>query len=354
MSGPSAGAGCPLPRPDGEVVTLGHGGGGVLSRELLDTVFLPAFGNPTLLQLGDAGVVGCDAAAGPGHLALTIDCHVVQPLVFPGGSIGELAVHGTVNDLAMVGAVPRFLTAGFIIEEGLPIDVLRDLVRRMGDAARAAGVVVVAGDTKVVERGRGDGLSITTAGVGHVPPGISLGPEQVRPGDAVLVSGTLGDHGMAVMSVRESLGFEGEIVSDTAPLHGLVAALLAACPTTRMLRDPTRGGVAATLNEIAAAADLGIEIDEAAVPVRPAVAAACEILGLDPLTVANEGKFVAIVPAAEAEAALAALRRHPVGREAVHVGRVVAAHRGVVVLVTRLGVGRVVPLPVGEQLPRIC
>jgi hydrogenase expression/formation protein HypE len=356
-AGPTAvpGAACPLPFRDDEVVSLGHGGGGVLTRELLETVFLPALGNPVLRAQEDAGVVELPAGDGAGpRLAIATDCHVVQPLFFPGGSIGELAVHGTVNDLAMVGAEPRYLTAGFIIEEGLPIAVLRRVVERMGAAARAAGVAVVAGDTKVVERGRGDGLAIATTGVGVVRPGVALGAAAVGPGDAVLVSGMLGDHGMAVMSVRESLGFETEITSDTAPLHGLVAALLAACPGTRMLRDPTRGGVAATLAEIATAAGVGIEIDEEAVPVRPAVVAACELLGIDPLTVASEGRCVAIVPAEAAATALAALRAHALGRDAVRVGRVVPRHPGVVSLVTRLGGSRVVPLPLGEHLPRIC
>jgi hydrogenase expression/formation protein HypE len=274
--------------------------------------------------------------------------------VFPGGSIGELAVHGTVNDLVMVGAAPRFLTAGFVIEEGLPITTLSGLVARMGAAASAAGVAVVAGDTKVVERGRGDGLAIVTTGIGIVPGGIALGAAGVRAGDVVIVSGTLGDHGMAVMSVRESLGFEADIVSDSAPLHELVAALLAACPATRMLRDPTRGGLAATLNEIATAAGVGIEIDEAAVPIRPVVAAACEMLGLDPLTVANEGKVVAVVPAESAADALAALRAHPLGRAAVRLGRIVPDHAGVVALATRVGGRRIVPLPIGADLPRIC
>lgn len=347
--------GCALPRDDREVVTLAHGGGGALTRELIETVFLPALGNPVLLRREDAGVVEiASAVAGGGRLAVSTDCHVVQPLVFPGGSIGELAVHGTVNDLAMTGAAPRFLTAGFVIEEGLPITTLSGIVARMGGAARAAGVAVVAGDTKVVERGRGDGLAIVTTGIGIVPGGISLGPGHVRAGDAVIVSGTLGEHGMAVMSVRESLGFEADIASDSAPLHELVGALLAACPATRMLRDPTRGGLAAALNEIATAAGIGIEIDEAAVPVRAVVVAACEMLGLDPLTVANEGKFVAIVPADSETAALEALRSHPQGRAAVRIGRIVPRHPGVVALATRVGGSRVVPLPIGADLPRIC
>jgi hydrogenase expression/formation protein HypE len=347
--------GCPLPHHDREVVTLAHGGGGALTRDLIERVFLPALGNPVLLRREDAGIVeiASEVARG-GRLAVSTDCHVVQPLVFPGGSIGELAVHGTVNDLVMVGAAPRFLTAGFVIEEGLPITTLSGLVARMGAAASAAGVAVVAGDTKVVERGRGDGLAIVTTGIGIVPGGIALGAAGVRAGDVVIVSGTLGDHGMAVMSVRESLGFEADIVSDSAPLHELVAALLAACPATRMLRDPTRGGLAAALNEIATAAGVGIEIDEAAVPVRPVVAAACEMLGLDPLTVANEGKVVAVVPAESAADALAALRAHPLGRAAVRLGRIVPDHAGVVALATRVGGRRIVPLPIGADLPRIC
>ena len=275
-------------------------------------------------------------------------------LIFPGGSIGELAVHGTVNDLAMSGAVPRFLSVGFIIEEGLPLATLKDLVSRMGQAARAAGVSIVTGDTKVVDGGRSDGLVINTSGIGVVPAGLTLSAAAVAPGDAVLLSGTIADHGMAIMSVREGLGFEAEIASDSAALHTLVAAMLKVCPQIRLLRDPTRGGVAASLNEIAAASSLGIEIDEAAIPVAPPVAHACELLGLDPLQVANEGKLLAVVPAAAVDAVLATMRGHAQGRSAVVLGRVTTEHAGRVVLRTAIGGSRVIPLPIGEQLPRIC
>jgi hydrogenase expression/formation protein HypE len=350
-----AGFACPAPLRDRPRIVTGHGGGGALSRDLLEHVFLPAFGNPVLGQLGDSAVLDlADRLAGGGRLAFSTDAYVVQPLVFPGGSIGELAVNGTVNDLAMSGAVPLFLSAAFILEEGLAIADLAGIVARMAAAAGRAGVTIVAGDTKVVERGRGDGLSITTAGIGLVPPGIELGPARVRPGDAVLVSGTIADHGMAIMSVREGLGFEAAIESDTAPLHGLVAAMLAACPELRLLRDPTRGGLAASLNEIADLAALGIEIDEAAIPVAPAVASACEILGLDPLQVANEGKLVAVVPGDAADVVLAAMRAHDHGRRATRLGRIVADHPGIVAVRTAIGGSRIVPLPIGEQLPRIC
>ena len=345
---------CPTFRGDSPQVLLGHGGGGAMSQELLEQVFLPAFGNPVLVRLGDSAVLdGLTLAAGE-RLAFATDSHVVQPLVFPGGSIGELAVHGTVNDLAMSGAVPRFLSAGFIIEEGLAIAELAELARRMATAARAAGVQIVTGDTKVVERGRGDGLVINTAGIGVVPAGVSLSAGAVEPGDAILLSGTIADHGMAIMSVREGLGFEAEIASDSAALHGLVAEMLLVCPQLRLLRDPTRGGVAASLNEIAGQTGLGVEIDEVAIPVAPAVAHSCELLGLDPLQVANEGKLLAVVPAAAAADLLAAMRKHEHGRQAVSLGRITADPARRVVLRTAIGGSRVVPLPIGEQLPRIC
>jgi hydrogenase expression/formation protein HypE len=313
---------------------------------------VPAFGNPVLARLGDAAVLAPDLAGG--RLAFTTDGYVVRPLFFPGGHIGTLAINGTVNDLAMMGARPLYLSAGFILEEGLAMEALGRIAADMGKAAARAGVMLVAGDTKVVDRGHGDGVFITTSGIGVVPDGTAIGPERAQPDDVVIVSGTLGDHGIAVLSVREGLAFETDIESDTRPLAGLVAALLAAAPDGHVLRDPTRGGLASTLNEIAAAAAVGIVLEEAALPVRPAVHAACEILGLDPLYVANEGKLVAIVPATAADAALAALRGHTDGADAAVVGRVTAAHPGLVVARTRLGGTRVVDLQVGEQLPRIC
>jgi len=349
------GLSCPAPLRDHPQVVLGHGGGGALTHELVTHVFRRAFSDPLLDSLGDAAVLDVAAQLPPGgQLAVSTDSHVVRPLFFPGGSIGDLAVNGTVNDLAMSGARPLVLTAGFILEEGLPVGDLVRVAEAMAAAARAAGVRIVAGDTKVVERGRGDGVYVTTAGIGVVPPGVAIDPAGIRPGDVVLASGTLGDHGMAIMSVREGLAFESTIISDSVPLHGLVAAMLAACPTIRMLRDPTRGGAAAALNEIATLAGVGIEIDERSIPVRPPVAAACEILGLDPLLVANEGKLLAIVPAEGAAAVLAAMRRLAQGRDAVAIGRVVAAHPRLVVMRTAIGATRVVPMPIGEQLPRIC
>ena len=341
---------CPLPLRDYPEIVLGHGGGGQLSAELVEHLFVPAFGNAALAELGDAAVV--DAPAG--RLVLTTDSFVVRPLFFPGGDIGSLAVHGTVNALAMRGARPMYLTAGFILEEGLSLDTLGRVVQSMATAARRAGVQIVAGDTKVVERGHGDGVYINTAGVGVLADAHAIGPGAARPGDAVIVSGTIGDHGMAIMSVRDGLTFDSPIVSDSAPLHELVQAMLATGGDVHVLRDPTRGGVAAALNEVARAARVSIELDEAALPVRAEVRAACEILGLDPLLVANEGKLVACVAAGDAGRILAAMRRHPLGRDAVRVGDVVAGPAGRVVVRTTFGARRVVPLPVGEQLPRIC
>jgi hydrogenase expression/formation protein HypE len=346
---------CPTPLRDHPRVVLGHGGGGALTAELVEQVFLRAFSNPVLDRLGDSCVLDVAAElAGGGRIAFSTDSFVVHPLVFPGGSIGDLAVNGTVNDLAMSGARPLFLSVGFIVEEGFSVGELAAIVEAMAAAAGRAGVTIVTGDTKVVERGKGDGCYVNTAGIGVVPPGVSLSPTSIRVDDVVIVSGTLGDHGMAIMSVRDGLEFEAEIASDTAPLHGLVADMLAASPAIRVLRDPTRGGAATSLNEIAQAAGLGLEIDEAAVPVRPPVAAACEFLGLDPLQVANEGKLLAVVPAGAADAVLAAMRACPEGRDAVALGRVVADHPRMVVMRTRIGGRRVVPMPLGEQLPRIC
>jgi hydrogenase expression/formation protein HypE len=354
---------CPVPAAQGGRIVLGHGGGGVLSRELIDRVFLPAFANPVLSGLADSAILppewlaaagGGGAVPGGARLAFSTDSYVVQPLLFPGGSIGDLAINGTVNDLAMSGAKPLALSAAFILEEGLDIGLLTRVVADMGRAARRAGVEIVTGDTKVVERGRGDGLSITTAGIGLVPAGSRLGAMPPGPGDVILVSGTVGDHGMAVMSVREGLAFEAAIESDSAPLHELVADLLAACPDARLLRDPTRGGVATTLGEMVTGRGIGVEFDEAAVPVAPMVAAACELLGLDPLHVASEGRLVAVVSERDAAAAWRALAAHPLGTRAARIGRIVAEHPGVVVARTALGGSRIVPMPHGEQLPRIC
>jgi hydrogenase expression/formation protein HypE len=343
---------CPLPLRDSPHILLGHGGGGKLSAELVEHLFLPAFRNEALNALGDSAVL--PLPTGGGRLAFTTDSFVVRPLFFPGGSIAELAINGTVNDLAMSGARPLYLSVGLILEEGLPLATLGEIVTRMAAAASAARVALVTGDTKVVERGHGDGCYINTSGIGLVPEGVDLGPSRARPGDAVLLSGPVGNHGMAVLSVREGLEFESPIQSDTAPLNGLVAALLESAPGTRALRDPTRGGVAATLNEIAARSGVGVALDEHALPVDSAVRSACELLGLDPLYVANEGKLLAIVPEEESEAALARMRRHPLGVGAVRVGVVTAEHPGMVVLRTGIGGTRVVALPVGEQLPRIC
>jgi hydrogenase expression/formation protein HypE len=332
-----------------ELITLAHGAGGKATRDLVEALFLAELGNDALAQLGDAAVV-----PGGMRLALSTDSYVVHPLEFPGGSIGELAVNGTVNDLAMAGAQPRWLTAGFVLEEGLPVADLRRIVASMGAAARAAGVPVVAGDTKVVERGKADGLYITTAGVGTVADGIDLGPERVRPGDRVLLSGTLADHGMAVMVARGDLQLEAAIESDTAAVHELAAALVALGPELRCMRDPTRGGLATALNELAEAAGVAIVLDEGALPVRRAVAGACEILGIDPLYVANEGKLIAVVAAEAADEALAALRAQPLGRDAVILGAVRDEPAGLVLLDTALGGTRIVDMLVGDPLPRIC
>jgi hydrogenase expression/formation protein HypE len=341
---------CPIPLRDYPTIVLGHGGGGKLSSELIDHLFVPAFRNETLASMGDAAVL----KAPEGRLAFTTDSFVVSPLFFPGGSIGELAVHGTVNDLAMVGATPLFLSAGFILEEGFPMAQLAAVVDRMSRAAEAAGIRVVTGDTKVVERGRGHGCYINTAGVGAVPDGVSIGPDRARAGDVVLLSGSIGDHGMAVMSVREGLEFETVIESDSTSLHGLVEAMLEESSAVRVLRDPTRGGLAASLNEIARSSKAGIVIEESKVLVRPEVHSACELLGLDPLHVANEGKLVAIVDPHRAEAVLDRMLAHPLGRDAARIGVVTEENPGLLAATTPIGGTRIIPTQIGEQLPRIC
>jgi hydrogenase expression/formation protein HypE len=346
---------CPLPLQDYPAIVLGHGGGGRLGNELVEHLFLPAFRNPALENLGDAAILDLAGSGGSGRLAMSTDSFVVQPLFFPGGNIGELAVNGTVNDLAVSGAIPKFLSASFILEEGFPLAQLAAIVAAMGQAARAAGVQIVTGDTKVVEKGHGDGIYINTAGVGVLREGIAVGPHRAQPGDAILVSGALGDHGMAIMSVREGLEFESQIRSDCAALNGMIAAVLdAAGPQVHAMRDPTRGGLSATLNEIAASSAVGIEIDEASLPIRPEVQSACEILGLDPVYVANEGKAVFFVAPEAADLALGTLRAHPLGREAARIGTVVAEHPRMIVARTAMGSNRVIAPQIGEQLPRIC
>ena len=341
---------CPAPLRDQPRVVMGHGGGGAMSAELVQHIFAPAFGGPVLAQLGDAAAV----TLGGVRLAFSTDSFVVRPLFFPGGSIGDLAVNGTVNDLAMSGARAAYLSCGFILEEGVEMSVVARVAEALGAAARTAGVEVATGDTKVVESGHGDGIYLNTAGIGLIPAGVDLRPQRVVPGDVVIVSGAIGVHGVAVMSVREGLEFGVQIESDCAALGGLVDAMLAVTPDLHVLRDPTRGGLAAALNEIAAASGAGVLIQERSVPVPPPVANACAILGLDPLYVANEGKLVAFVPREHAEAVLAAMRAHPLGAESCVIGEAVAEHPGMVVARTGLGGTRVVDLPIGEQLPRIC
>lgn len=345
-----AGWSCPIPLRSHPNIVLGHGGGGKLSAELVEHLFLPAFRNPTLETLGDASVVN----AGSARLAMTTDSFVVRPLFFPGGNIGHLAVNGTVNDLAMCGARPLFLTAGFILEEGMPLDQLGVIVESMAEAARRAGVLLVAGDTKVVDKGHGDGVYINTSGVGILAADVQIAPQNAQPGDIVIVSGEIGLHGIAIMSVREGLEFGAPIESDCAALNGLAAAMLAVAPDIHVMRDPTRGGLASTLNEIAKAANVGIAYEEARLPIPIAVAAACDMLGLDPIYIANEGKLVAVVPPARADAVLAAMHQHPLGAKAIAIGRVTDQHRGVVVARTAIGGSRVVDMQLGEQLPRIC
>ena len=341
---------CPAPIAVQDTVLLGHGSGGKLSAALLQQIFLPAFHNPLLSRLEDQAVLDVER----GRLAFTTDSFVVKPLFFPGGDIGSLAVHGTVNDLAMGGAQPLALSAAFILEEGFSLADLRRVVDSMARAAENVGVPIVTGDTKVVERGCGDGVFINTTGLGVVAAGVDLSAANARPGDCVILSGSLGDHGITILTRRQGLELEGAIESDSAPLHTLVAAILAAAGDVRVMRDPTRGGLASTLNEIAVQSHAGIAIRETALPIHEGVRGACEVLGLDPLYVANEGKLVAIVPAASAEAVLAAMRRHPLGAEAAIIGEVVGRHPGLVTMHTPFGTTRIVDMLAGDQLPRIC
>lgn len=347
---------CPLPKNDYDRILLGHGSGGSLSNDLIQRLFVPGFGNETLAALEDQATVtlnGTATAAGQ-RIAITTDSFVVRPIFFPGGDIGKLAIHGTVNDLAVGGATPLFLSAAFILEEGLALDDLRRIVASMRDACAEAGVILVTGDTKVVDRGKGDQIFITTTGVGTVPEGVSLSIRSAQPGDHILVSGTVGDHGIAIMSVREGIEFETPLKSDTAPLADLTRVMLEACPSIRCMRDPTRGGVSSTLNEMADASGVGVRINESTLPLRPEVKGACEMLGLDPLYVANEGKLVAVVPAEDAERLLGVMRNHPLGQDAAVIGEVVDDHPGMVIQRSLVGGERVVTLLAGEQLPRIC
>ena len=345
---------CPAPLATKDTILLGHGSGGKLSAELIRDVFLPAFQNPVLARLDDQAIVNVNGQ----RLAISTDSFVVKPLFFPGGDIGSLAVHGTVNDLAMGGATPLFLSAGFIIEEGFAMEQLRRVVTSLQRAAAEAGVQVVTGDTKVVEKGKGDGLFINTTGIGLVPEGVDLSADRARPGDKVLLSGSIGDHGIAILAQREGLEFETQIQSDSAALHTLVAEILRVTSNVtreiRCMRDPTRGGVSSTLNEIAERSRVGIELVESSLPIHEQVRGACELLGLDPLYVANEGKLIAIVAPEGADAVLQAMRRHPLGLEAQIIGTVKKENAGLVTMRTPFGTTRIVDMLAGDQLPRIC
>lgn len=345
---------CPIPLKNYPTIVMGHGAGGKMMNDLIAHLFAPLFDNDLLGQMGDSTALDLASLTATGRLAFSTDSFVVSPIIFPGGDIGELAINGTVNDIAMSGAKPLYLSAGFILEEGLSMDTLGQIAASMANAAKLADVKVVTGDTKVVNKGHGDGIYINTSGFGIIPEGVNISAKNARPGDVILISGTMGDHGMAIMSVREGLAFESPIISDSAPLNGLVQAMLDVTHDIHCLRDATRGGLAAVLNELAAASRVGMTFNETAVPVTPAVHSACEMLGLDPLHVANEGKLVAVVPPEHAEAVLAAMRAHPYGADAAIIGEVTAEHPGIVTARTGIGAQRVVDLPAGELLPRIC
>jgi hydrogenase expression/formation protein HypE len=346
---------CPLPLRDYPNIVLGHGGGGKLSSELVENLFVPAFSNETLSKLSDAAEIDIAALLSEGgRLAYSTDSFVVKPLFFRGGNIGSLAVNGTVNDVAMSGARPLFISSGFIIEEGLPIKSLGLIVDSMAAQAREAGVSIVCGDTKVVDKGKGDGVFINTSGIGIIPPGVRLGPDLARPGDKVILSGEIGLHGIAIMSEREGLEFEAPVESDCANLNGLVEEMLSVSANIRVFRDPTRGGIASALNEIASASRAGIVLEDSAVPVPAVVRSACELLGLDPFYVANEGKLIAIVDESEADVLLEKMRSHPLGVKTAVIGSVTEEHPGMVVARTGIGGTRVVDMQLGEQLPRIC
>jgi len=345
------GANCPIPLPHDKKIVLGHGSGGKMSQDLISKLFLPHFSNPALDAGNDAAFVSPNRCT---DLAISTDSHVVWPLSFPGGDIGKLAVCGTVNDVAMLGAKPLYLTAGFILEEGLDISTLEQIIHSMQEAAREAGVVIVAGDTKVVERGKADGLFINTTGVGTIIPGVHINGSNARPGDKVIISGSLGDHGIAVLAARGDLGFETDIESDIAPLNSLVSEIIDSSEHVHVLRDPTRGGLATSLNEIARQSKVCIVIDEAEIPVKPAVAAACEMLGFDPLYVANEGKLIVIVAKEDAELVLTKMVALPYGQNAKIIGEVQSSPANRVLMRTSIGSTRIVDVLAGEMLPRIC
>jgi hydrogenase expression/formation protein HypE len=341
---------CPVPKTGYDRIVMAHGGGGKLGSDLVRKLFLPAYGNDILARLEDQATLPWEG----GRLAFTTDAFVVRPIFFRGGDIGKLAINGTVNDLAVGGARPLYLSASFILEEGLPVADLQRIATSMGEACRAAKVRLVTGDTKVVDAGKGDQVFITTSGVGVVPEGVSLSIRSARPGDRIVLSGTIGDHGMAILSQREGIELESTLESDTAPLTELAQLALRACPSLRVMRDPTRGGVAATLHELAQASGVGVRIEEEQIPLRPEVRGACELLGLDPLYVANEGKLVAVVSEGESEKLVEALREHPLGRRAAVIGRILEDGPGIVRALSSVGGERVVTLPAGEPLPRIC
>lgn len=347
---------CPVPLPHNRQIVLGHGSGGRMSYELISKLFLPALDNPILRSGDDAGVVNfpSDVDADGLRLAISTDSHVVMPLFFPGGDIGRLAVCGTVNDVAMMGAKPLYLTAGFVLEEGLQFDLLNKVINSMQSAAHEAQVQVIAGDTKVVQKGKADGMYINTTGIGVIPNTINISGSNAKPGDVVLISGTIGDHGIAVLAARGELNFDVQITSDVAPLNGLVSSMLQATHNIHVLRDPTRGGLATSLNEIAVQSKIGIQLTEDAIPIKPAVSAACEMLGFDPLYVANEGKLIAIVDKNDADALLAVMKNHPLGIDASIIGTVTDEPGYLVTLRTTLGTTRMVDMLSGEMLPRIC
>ena len=346
----SGGLSCPVPISEYKNVLLAHGGGGKLTHQLIQKMFLSQFGNEFLAPLHDGAIVNVNGS----RLAFSTDSYVINPIFFPGGDIGELAVNGTINDLAMCGATPLYLSSALIIEEGFAMEDLWRVVLSMQRAAAAGGVKLVTGDTKVVDRGKGDKIFVNTSGIGSIPEGVNIDPTSIRPGDKILINGPIAVHGIAIMSVREGLEFETEIKSDTAALNGLVSTMLNATKSIRVLRDPTRGGVASVLNELAESSQIGLRIHEESIPISDEVRGACEILGLDPLYVANEGKVIAVVPPEQADVVLAAMRSHPLGAESQIIGEAIAGHKGTVLMQSNIGGSRVVDMLSGEQLPRIC